>query len=209
MKLYDLERSGNCYKIRLFLSILGINYTKVPVDLFAGENRASEFLAMNPNGLIPVLIDKEITLYDSVAILVYLARTYADEQWFPADIIQSAQVTRWLAFEQSEGRYGLARARAIALKNPSSLVRSGSLEESQQIGKTALEILNQQLTESRWLAGSSEATICDIACYPYAAMSSDGGLSLQPYPAIQRWITDIEGISGYIDLPVKPEKAAS
>ena len=101
MKLYDLERSGNCYKIRLFLSILGINYTKVPVNLFAGENRASEFLAMNPNGLVPVLIDNEITLYDSVAILSYLARTYADNNWFPDNIIQSSQVIRWLAFEQS------------------------------------------------------------------------------------------------------------
>lgn len=206
MKLYDLERSGNCYKIRLFLSILGINYTKIPVNPFAGENRTSEFLTMNPNGLVPVLIDNEITLYDSVAILFYLARTYADNIWFPDNIIQSSQVIRWLAFEQSEGRYGLARSRAIALKNPSSLARTGSLQESQAIGVAALETLNQQLSETKWLAGSSEATICDIACYPYTAMSSDGGLSLEPYSAIQRWMEDIEDFSGYIDLPGKPDK---
>jgi glutathione S-transferase len=209
MKLYDLERSGNCYKIRLFLSILGINYTKVPVNPFAGENRTSEFLAMNPNGLVPVLIDDEITLYDSVAILSYLAKTYADVNWFPDNTIQLSKVIRWLAFEQSEGRYGLARARAIALKNPSSLAHTGSLQESQVIGIAALETLNQQLTESKWLAGSSEATICDIACYPYTAMSSDGGLSLEPYYAIQRWIEEIEGMSGYISLPGRPDKLAS
>ncbi|MGB5224798.1 MAG: glutathione S-transferase family protein [Arenicellales bacterium] len=209
MKLYDLERSGNCYKIRLFLSILGINYTKVPVDLFAGENRAIEFLRMNPNGLVPVLIDKEITIYDSVAILCYLAKTYADEEWFPVETIQFSKVIRWLAFEQSEGRYGLARARAIALKNPSSLASTGSLEESQQIAIKALETLDKQLSETTWLAGSRQPTICDIACYPYTAMSNDGGLSLEPYYAVQRWMEEIEGLSGYIGLPGKPDKLVS
>jgi len=208
MKLYDLERSGNCYKIRLFLSILGINYTKVAVNLFAGENRTSEFLAMNPNGLVPVLIDDEVTLYDSVAILSYLAKTYADDNWFPDNTIQFSKVIRWLAFDQSEGRYGLARARAIALNNPSSLARTGSLEESQVIGIAALETLNQQLSETNWLAGSSDPTICDIACYPYTAMSSDGGLSLEPYSAVHRWMKKIEGFSGYISLPGKPDKLA-
>ena len=164
---------------------------------------------MNPNGLVPVLIDKEIIIYDSVAILCYLAKTYADEQWFPVETIQFSKVIRWLAFEQSEGRYGLARARAIALKNPSSLTRTGSLDESQKIAIVALETLDKQLTESRWLAGSRQPTICDIACYPYTAMSNDGGLSLKPYSAVQRWIEEIEGFSGYIGLPGKPDKLVS
>ena len=203
MKLYDLEKSGNCYKIRLFLSILGIEYTKISVNPITGENRTSEFLAMNPNGLLPVLIDGPITIYDSVAILSYLAKTYADDNWFPGEPMQFSKVVRWLAFEQSEGRYGLARARAISLNNPTSLAHTGTLKESQTIGKLALATLNKQLSETTWLAGSTQATICDIACYPYTAMSSDGGLSLQPYPAVRRWIEDIESLSGHIALPGK------
>ena len=201
MKLYDLERSGNCYKIRLFLSLIGIEYTQVPVDLHAGENKTSEFLGMNPNGLIPVLVDGSETIYDSIAILSYLAKVYADESWFPGEPVQFSKVIRWLAFEQSEVRYGLARARVIALKNPSTLGSTGTLEESQVIGKLALKILNKKLSKSTWLADSRQATICDIACYPYTAMSNDGGISLQPYPAVIRWIEDIERLDGYIALP--------
>jgi len=201
MKLYDLERSGNCYKIRLFLSLIGIEYTKVPVDLQTGENRSSEFLSMNPNGLIPVLVDGSETIYDSIAILSYLAKVYADESWFPGEPVQFSKVIRWLAFEQSEVRYGLARARVIALKNPSTLGSTGTLEESQVIGKLALKILNKKLSKSTWLADSRQATICDIACYPYTAMSNDGGISVEPYPAVIRWIEDIERLDGYIALP--------
>ena len=203
MKLYDLERSGNCYKIRLFLSLLGLEYSSIPINPGAGENRTNEFLAMNPNGLVPVLIDGENTIYDSVAILSYLAKKYADEDWFPADPQLFSMVIRWLAFEQSEGRYGLARARVISLNISSFLARTGTLEESQEIGRSALAILNMQLTKTTWLAGTTQATICDIACYPYTAMCGDGGLSLELFPAVKRWINDVKGLKGYIELPGK------
>ena len=186
MKLYDLEVSGNCYKIRLFLSILGIEYTRVPVDVKSGELRTSEFLDINPNGLVPVLVDGSTTIYDSAAILTYLAKTYAEDHWFPSEIIQFSNVVKWLAFEQSDSRYGLARARAIALNMPSPLARVGTLEDSQALAKVALEALNQQLLKTEWLAGGQEPTICDIACYAYTAMASDGGLSLEPYSAIRQ-----------------------
>jgi glutathione S-transferase len=158
---------------------------------------------MNPNGLLPVLVDGTHTIYDSAAILTYLARTYADETWFPNEPIQLSRVVRWLAFEQSEGRYGLARARAIMLNLPSPLARMGTLEEGQALGKLALNTLDRQLAESDWLAGGANATVCDIACYPYTAMSVEGGLSLAPYFAVKRWLRAIEGLAGYIALPGK------
>ena len=201
IKLFDLERSGNCYKIRLFLSILNIDYEKIPINANAGENETPEFLQINPNGFVPVLIDGEKVIFDSAAILSYLAKTYAEHYWFPSDPIEFSRIIRWLAFEQSEGRYGLARARAICLGNPTSLARSGSLEESQEIGILALETLERQLSETKWLAGGKRATICDIACYPYAAMGSEGGFSLDPYSSLKRWMQDIERLDGYIALP--------
>lgn len=205
MKLYDLERSGNCYKIRLFLSILDIDYTKIPVDVNAKENSSEEFLAMNPNGLVPVLVDDSTTVYDSAAILSYLARKYAEDIWFPDEPVQFAQVVRWLAFEQNEGRYGLARARAVALNIQSTFARSGNLKDSQAIATLALQILDKQLTETDWLAGGDHAAVCDIACYPYAAMCDQGGLSLEPYPAVISWIKRIEKLKGYVPLPELPK----
>jgi len=203
--LYDLERAGNCYKIRLFLSILGISYTKAPVNLGAGEHRRPEFLALNPNGLVPVLTDGATTLYDSAAILSYLARKYADAAWFPNEPERFALVVRWLAFEQNEVRYGLTRARALALKLSTQLTRTGTLEESLVLANLALEILERRLAETEWLAGTNDPTIADIACYPYTALAGDAGLSLDPYPGIRRWIAAIERLPGYVPLPrVKP-----
>jgi len=201
MKLYDLEVSGNCYKIRLFLSVLGIEYTKIPVDVKAGDNKTSEFLEMNPNGLVPVLIDGKITIYDSAAILTYLAKTYADEEWLPTGPIPLSNVIRWLTFEQNEIRYGLGRARARLLNMPSPLAKLGTLEDSQALGRQALDALEKRLSQSDWLAGGASPTICDIACYPYTAMSPDGEVSLQPYTAVRRWMEKIESLEGYIALP--------
>lgn len=201
MKLYDMEVSGNCYKIRLFLSVLDIEYTKVPVNVKAGENKTGEFLAMNPNGLVPVLVDGETTVYDSAAILTYLAKTYADVKWFPNEPITLSNVIKWLIFEQNEVRYGLARARAISLDMPSPLAKLGTLEDSQALAVQALDILEKQLLKTDWLAGGENPTICDIACYPYTALAPEGGLSLEPYAAIERWMGRIKNLEGYVELP--------
>ncbi|HKJ50017.1 MAG TPA: glutathione S-transferase family protein [Gammaproteobacteria bacterium] len=201
MKLYDLARSGNCYKIRLFLSILGLDYELIPVDANAGELRTPEFLAVNPNGLVPVLIDGDTTVYDSAAILAYLALTRGAEDWFSTEPLRLARILRWLTFEQAEGRYGLARARAMALSLRTPLAESGTLEESRGIAETALKTLEQRLSEHDWLAGDGLPTIADIACYPYTALIPDAGISLDAYAAIGRWMEAIRGLPGYIPLP--------
>lgn len=200
IRLYGFEVSGNCYKIRLFLSLINYDYENVVVDVKAGENRTPEFLQMNPNGLLPVVTDGDNVIYDSAAILTYLAATYA-EAWLPREPIDLARVVRWLAFEQSEGRYGLARARAMVRKMPSPMAKLGTLDESQTIATEALQILEQQLSQSRWLIGNDHPTIADIACYPYTAMSEQGGLSLDPYPAINRWLDAVRQLPGYVSLP--------
>jgi len=199
--LYGFQLSGNCYKIRLFLSLLGLHYENITIDVKSSENKTPEFLALNPNGLLPVLIDNDVVIYDSAAILTYLAKTNADGVWIPKDNLGLANVVRWLAFEQSEGRYGLARARAKVKQLPSPLAELGSLQESQTIARDALAILEEGLKNSNWLVSNEHPTIADIACYPYTAMCSEGDISLQEFTSIQRWIADIENLPGYIPLP--------
>ena len=203
MILHDLERSGNCYKIRLFLSILGVTYQKIPVNTNAGENRRPEFLALNPRGQVPVLVDNGFAIWDSTAILVYLARRYGGETWLPTSPLPMAKVVQWLAMEQNEGRYGLARSRAIKLNLPTVFARTGNLEDSQALGKIALGVLEKQLTESAWLVPEAGGpTIADIACYPYAALSPEGGIGLEPYTAVGAWLDRMRNLPGYVDLPV-------
>lgn len=205
MLLYDLDRSGNCYKVRLFLSILGIEYRKVVVNTNAGENQRPEFLVLNPRGQVPVLIDDNMTIWDSTAILVYLARQYGGETWLPLHPLPMAKVMQWLAMEQNEGRYGLARARAIKLNNPTVFAKTGNLEDSQELGKVALRVLEKQLAESAWLVPEAGGpTIADFACYPYAALSSEGGISLEPFAAVRNWFERIRNLPGYVALPGSP-----
>src|SRR5512143_2542859 len=115
LRLYDLDLSGNCYKVRLLLSMLGLDYQKIPIDTRTGESQTAEFKRLNPRGQIPVLADGEVVIWDSMAILVYLARRYGNEQWLPSDALGEARVMQWLAVSENELLYGLARARA-ALK---------------------------------------------------------------------------------------------
>tara|TARA_Y100001935_G_scaffold248411_1_gene245562 strand:- start:6511 stop:7119 length:609 start_codon:yes stop_codon:yes gene_type:complete len=201
LKLYNFEKSGNCYKVRLFLSILDKPYEEVPIDILKGESLTENFLDINIHGFVPVLLDKDVKIIDSAAILMYLATKYGDEKWLPRQAENLANVVRWMIFEQSDMRYGLARARLIKLKIPSDLSESGSFEESTKIGRNALNIIERQLQNKKWLVTESHPSIADIACFPYIALCSQGGFSLEEHDSIRRWIDQIREIPGYIDPP--------
>lgn len=203
MKLYDLERSGNCYKARLLLALLEVPYERIPMALETGVQRSESYLRLNPRGQIPVLEVDGVGIWDSTAILVYIARRFGGDLWFPSEPLAMARVTQWLALEQNEGRYGVARARAIGLKMTSEFARTGNLEEAQRFARVALSTLEGRLTDHLWLAGD-HPTIADIACYPYTALSPDGGIELDPYPAIRGWFKRIEALPRYIPLPKRP-----
>jgi glutathione S-transferase len=200
IKLYDLPRSGNCYKIRLLLSLLDLDHEIVAVDANAGENTTAEFLRLNPRGQLPVLDDDGAVLWDSTAILVYLADRYGDGAWLPRDSLGMARVMQWLALEQNEGRYGLARARAHALGNPNAFARRANPEECRELAGTALQVLQQRLESNDWLA-AERITIADIACYPYVALAAEGNIDTAPFPAVQAWTRRIEARPRYLPLP--------
>lgn len=81
IKLYGHEVSGNSYKVRLLLSLLNLKYEWIKVDLLNGEHKSPEFLALNPFGQVPLLVDGDTILADAQSILVYLARQYGGDQW--------------------------------------------------------------------------------------------------------------------------------
>jgi glutathione S-transferase len=194
LKLYDHERSGNCYKVRLLLSMLDLAYERVPTDTTAGATQTPEFLRLNPRGQIPVLSDGETVIWDSMAILVYLARRYGDERWLPSDALGEARVMQWLAVSENELLYGLARARVTLLFN-----RPFDLEQCHRDARSGLEAMEQQLGDHEWLA-AEHPTIADLACYPYVALAEVGRFSLQPYPAVRAWLAHVEGLAGWVPM---------
>nr|WP_316630058.1 glutathione S-transferase N-terminal domain-containing protein [uncultured Brevundimonas sp.] len=100
--LYDFHLSGNAHKARNLLALIGVDYELRPVDLVAGEQRQPDFLKLNPFGHVPVLVDGDVAIRDSSAILVYLGRKYGRGYWLPVDAEGEARVQEWLAVATNE-----------------------------------------------------------------------------------------------------------
>lgn len=202
IKLYDFERSGNCYKVRLMLSLLGLQHEKITVDLSKGDQKKPEFQAMNPAGLIPVLDDNGVVIRDSQAILVYLGAKYGQSKWYPKSPKGQGKVQQWLSLSSHEVAQGLAASRAIGLG-----FRQGDAAPHQATGRKVLDILEKRLLSEEWLVGG-KPTVADVACYPYVAMAPQGGIALDGHQAVRKWIRRVESLEGFVPLPVPPKKPA-
>ncbi|MBW4537183.1 MAG: glutathione S-transferase family protein [Pleurocapsa minor HA4230-MV1] len=196
IKLYDFELSGNCYKVRLLMSLLGLEHELVPVNLPAGEHKSPKFLQLNPLGEVPVLTDGDLVLADSQAILVYLARKYGDQTWLPNDAESLSRIVRWLSIAAGEIRQGVATARLFYLFNSKGIDIEAVMEKSAII----LQQLEQHLTDREWLE-LGHPTIADIAVFPYVALAADGKISLKPYPQILAWCDRLKQLPGFISMP--------
>jgi glutathione S-transferase len=195
LKLHDLELSGNCYKVRLFCSLLGLKLDLVPVDFMGGAHKKSPLIEKNPFGEIPVFEDGGVVLRDSQAILVYLARKYGGESWLPTDAAGMAEVVSWLMVAENEIARGPNDARLhdkFGFKLDADLAREKA--------KRILGLMDAHLAKRKFLA-LDRPTIADIACMPYVGLAHEGGLSLQPYPAIRAWIGRIKALPGFIAMP--------
>lgn len=194
IQLYDFPLSGNCYKIRLMLSLLGLDYERLAVDLRGGETQTEAFKRINPRGQVPVLIDGDQVIWDSMAILIYLGRRYGGDKWLPKELMAEVRVVQWLAVSENELLYGLARARLVKTLN-----RPFNLELCQQEGRAGLAAMEAQLGQTDWLCGD-HATIADIACYPYVALANEGEVSLDPYPAVATWTERVKQLPGWTPM---------
>ncbi len=199
IRLYDFELSGNAHKIRNQLSLLALPYERVVVDLVAGEQREPEFLAINPFGKVPVLVDADVVLRDSSAILVYLGRKYGRGEWLPVDAEGEARVQEWLAIATDEVANGPGFARLIQVFGA-----AGDIDDAREKSHALLDRFEDHLTESTFLA-SEQPTIADVANYSYVVLAPDGGVSLDAYPAVRAWLERIEKLPGFEPAPVKPE----
>lgn len=196
MILYDLELSGNCYKVRLFLSLLGQPHQRVAVDFMGGEHKASPLLDKNPFGELPVLEHGEHQFRDSQAILVYLARHYGGDKWLPTtDASEMAEVMQWLMVAENEIARGPGDARLHDL-----LGYDIDVATARQRAARILNIIEGHLEDRDWLT-LGRATIADIACFPYIALGHQGGVGLAAYPAIRAWLGRIAALPGFIDMP--------
>jgi glutathione S-transferase len=195
MTLYEFALSGNSHKIRLMLSLLGLDYRSVIVNGSERQQKSVDFLSMNPFGQVPVLTDDDVIVRDSQAILVYLARKYGNEQWLPNEATALAEVAAWLSTAANEVSMGPNRLRLHY-----KFGRAINSEESRQTAINLLNILQGRLEKYEWLA-TDHLTIADIAIYPYTALAPEGRLNLESYPAVTGWVSRIQALPGYVGMP--------
>jgi len=195
LKLYDLEPSGNCYKVRLFCALLGLKLDLAPVDFMAGAHKKSPLIGMNPFGDVPIFEDGDVVLRDSQTILVYLARKFGGEDWLPTNPVAMAEVVGWLMVAENEIARGPGDAR-LHDKFGFPL----DVDRARDNAARILGLLEAHLKKHDWLA-RNRPTIADVACMPYVGLGHEGGVSLKPYPAIRAWIGPIKSLPGFITMP--------
>ncbi|WP_075179466.1 glutathione S-transferase family protein [Neptunomonas phycophila] len=195
MKLYDLELSGNCYKVRLFAALAKIDLEIVPVDFLDGAHKREPVIGLNPWGELPVLVDGEVILRDSQAILVYLARRYAGQAWWPEGAAQQGEVMQWLSVASNEVQHGPNAVRLVD-KFGYEIDKPQAMRLTDRI----LGLLESHLSSHDWLA-LGRPTIADMAVFPYVALCHEGGVDLSPYQALDQWFDRIKGLDNYISMP--------
>ena len=198
LTLYQQQDSGNCYKVRLALSHLGVPFRTVAVSSFDGSTRRPEFLAKNPIGKVPTIeLDDGRFLAESNAILLHFAEK---TRLLPADSYDRAKAYEWLFFEQYVHEPAIAVRRALSVyperRAEATPERMAALLEA---GNRALAVLECRLESTDWLAGNA-FSVADISLYAYTHMAGDGGYDLAAFPGISRWLQRVSALPGHIPI---------
>lgn len=187
--------SGHSHRAQLMLSLLDRDFDLTEVDLVSGAQWTPAFVQLNPFGQVPVLESEGEVISDSNAILVYLAMRYdRSGRWYPRDAVGASKVQRWLSIAAGELVTGPMTAR---LANVFGM--SVDKAKAQASAYTLFSVMEAELARAPFLVGH-HPTIADVALYTYTAHAPEGGISLEPYPAIRAWIGRIESLPGFVPM---------
>jgi glutathione S-transferase len=195
-RLYQMQDSGNCYKIRLLMANLGQPLETVEIDITRGASRTKEFLKRNPNGKVPTLeLSPNRYLAESNAILWYLAR---DTLFIPEDPFLQALVLQWFGFEQYSHEPNIATSRYwMKILNAADQFET-EIKQKQPAGYAALDVMEAHLDAEKYFV--EHYSIADIALFAYTHVCHEGGFSLNQYPAIQAWLERVKAQPGFISM---------
>ncbi|RFD27101.1 glutathione S-transferase [Pseudomonas sp. GL93] len=196
-KVYGDYKSGNCYKVKLMLNLLGIPYEWIDIDILKGDTQTPAFLAKNPNGKVPVLeLEDGTCLWESNAILNFLAD---GSEFLPTEPRLRTQVLQWQFFEQYSHEPYIAVARFIQFYLNMPEDRLEEYKTTHKGGYKALRVMERQLQATPYLVGE-QFSIADIALYAYTHVAHEGGFDLTPYPAVQAWLQRVASYPGHVPM---------
>ena len=197
LRLHDYAASGNGYKLRLLLSLLGRPFRRIEYDIDRGETRTPDFLRKNPNGRIPVLeLEDGRFLAESNAILIYLAE---GTRFLPADRYERALALQWMFFEQYSHEPNIATLRYWITHRLLNEERRVMFEMKRRQGYAALEVMEKHLDERRYFV-TERYSVADIALYAYTHVAEEGEYCLPGYPPVRLGLVRVASEPGHIPI---------
>ena len=197
-KIYGMSDSGNCYKPRLLMAKLGKPFEHVEVSSHDGSTRSPDYVAKNPNGMVPLLeLNDGRRLAESNAILLYLGE---GTRFVPQDAYKRGIAYQWLFFEQySHEPYIAVRRALLTFPNRKAEATADRLAATLARGNKALGVMERHLADSPFFAGAA-ISVADIALYAYTHVAGEGGFELGQYPAVQAWLQRVEADPGHVPI---------
>jgi glutathione S-transferase len=202
LTLHAMQRSANCYKVRLTLAHLKQPFRLVDVDILRGDTRTPAFLKLNPQGQLPVLeIDDGTVLVESNSILVYLGEGTA---LVPEDPVQRARMLQWLFFEQNAHHPSIGTARFWLTLIPGGReLKRDLIDDWMERGEAALARMEGQLSLTPFIAGET-MTLADLALYANTHVAHEADLDLAAYPAVKAWVERVAALPGHVGMDWRP-----
>jgi glutathione S-transferase len=198
----------NGFKISIALEELQLPYTVHPIDLGKRQQKEPAFLAMNPNGRIPVIVDRahgDFAVFESGAILMYLAEQTG--QLLPADTKGRSRVVQWLMFQMSGVGPMMGQANVFARYFPEKI--QPAIDRYVNESRRLFEVLDARLADHEWLAGAY--SIADIATYPWVAIHAWPGVPVDGLDHLQRWLAAMiarPAVAKGMTIPPRADAAA-
>lgn len=203
--LYNFELDEGCYRVRLALSLLSLDFQAVAVDVFPGrEQTTPPYLALNPSGRLPILKEGDLVLSGTEAILAHLARAHDPSgRWLPVSGPDFAGVMQWLVFSAHD------MAAAIEARQTSLFGLPGDLAGLTASARKGLRIMEDHMVHRSfagqdWFA-TTQATMADVALFPAFALSRDFGIDHDDFPALRRWARRFRALPGFRTMPGIPD----
>ena len=195
--VYGYTASGNCWKVAQILRSTGHAFAWVEVDSNAGGTRTPEFLALNPNAKIPIVVlaDGQV-ITESAAILCHFAEATA---WLPPPGLARTRVLEWLFFEQYSHEPYVAVARNIISYQKQKAANADRLAQCWQRGAAALDVMETRLSRHDWLTDAGP-TIADLALMGYTQVAEEGEFEMSRWPAVQAWLARLRALPGIVPL---------
>ena len=197
MLLYDSAISGNCYKVRLLLAHLGLEYERREVDVVDRSNRPEILGGLNPSLRVPtIVLDDGRAIGESGAILWYFGE---GTQLVPADRYDRAQMFQWMFFEQYDHEPAIAVVRFWLHYTEVPEGFEERFEEKTAAGYRALGAMERHLDGHEWFAGGAYS-LADIALYAYTHVAHEGNFELDRFPAVRTWLDRVAAAPRHVPI---------